>query len=217
MYNLGDPQSINQQSYILQFADDNELVSHGKSLTETMENLQNLTDKTIFWMEKWRTTSNPNKSHLIIFNHKITNNSPTINLLQHTLQPSSSCKYLGINIDSKLNFNLQTKLCKQSILTRSRHFRNLTYKNEGIDTHTACKIYKMICRPILEYGFVLFGNCRKPALRNMEVGERSSMRKITKIRHPNNPLHNPSNHLLYQKTNIEPILSRLQTFKKICK
>lgn len=161
-------------------------------------------------MKKWRTIPNPNKSHLIIFNHKVTNSSPSINLLQQTLQPSLSCKYLGINIDSKLNFKLHTKLCKQSIISRTKHFRSLTYKNEGINTSTACKIYKMICRPILEYGFILFGNCRKPALHNIEVGERSSLRKITKIRHLNNPLHNPSNNLLYQKTQIEPILSRFQ-------
>lgn len=32
---------------------------------------------------------------------------------------------------------------------------------------------------------------------------------MTKIRHPDNPLHNPSNTLLYERTKIEPILDRL--------
>ncbi|KAJ8970338.1 hypothetical protein NQ317_007617 [Molorchus minor] len=57
----------------------------------------------------------------------------------------------------------------------------------------------MICRPIIEYGHVVFNSCRKAALNNIEVAERSALRKITKIRHPNNPLHNPSNQLLYEK------------------
>ena len=73
------------------------------------------------------------------------------------------------------------------------------------------KIYKLICRPILEYGHIIFGNLKNPAIKNLEVAEPSAIRTITKIRHRNNPLHNPPNHLLYQLTHIQPIQARLST------
>lgn len=67
----------------------------------------------------------------------------------------------------------------------------------------------MICRPLLEYANVLLLNCKNPAKNNIEVAERSSLRIITKIRHPNNPIHNPSNTLLYEKTRVLPIMNRI--------
>lgn len=75
---------------------------------------------------------------------------------------------------------------------------------------TASKIYKGICRPMLEYAHILYLNCRRPALQNIKVAETSALRIITKIRHPLNPLHNPSNELLYNKTKIQPIMERLK-------
>ncbi|KAJ8952802.1 hypothetical protein NQ318_008119 [Aromia moschata] len=64
--------------------------------------------------------------------------------------------------------------------------------------------------PILDYGHTLFINCRKPAINNIKTAETSSLRIITKMRHPNNPVHNPPNEHLYQETQLTPITDRLQ-------
>ena len=85
----------------------------------------------------------------------------------------------------------------------------MSWKSNGINTETKSKIYKLICRPMIEYGHVLYLNLKTPAARNLIVAETSSIRSITKIRHPNNPLHNPPNNLLYQMTHIQPIEERL--------
>lgn len=207
-------QNINKHAYILQFADDTTLISHQKTLNECMEELQKLADVTVAWMRRWRIQPNPAKSKLIIFNHKINFSSPKIKLGNETITPTDSCKYLGIRIDHKLNFRAHFNLQKKSAITRAGHFRSLTYKNMGISSKTASMIYKMICRPLLEYGLPIFSNATKTALSMIEVAERTCLRKITKLRHPNNPLYNPSNQLLYQITEIEPILERMQ---KLCK
>lgn len=67
----------------------------------------------------------------------------------------------------------------------------------------------MICRPLLDYAAILFHNPHPITLRNIQVAERSALRVLTKIRHPQNPLHNPSNILLYERTNVTPIETRL--------
>ncbi|KAL3274765.1 hypothetical protein HHI36_020450 [Cryptolaemus montrouzieri] len=96
------------------------------------------------------------------------------------------------------------------MIARAKHFRCLTYNNQGIDMKTATVIYKSICRPIIEYGHPLYANCRESVIKILEVAETTSLRAITKMRHPNNPLHNPPNHLLYQRTKIEPIRERIK-------
>lgn len=202
------------KSYLLQFADDIAWVAHGKTLRQTMEALQHSANNTIRWCNNWRLKINPDKSQLIIFNNRISEATPTIQIINNILSPSATVKYLGIKLDNKLNFNSHTKDMKRKMISRAKHFRSLTYKNEGISMTTATKIYKMICRPIIEYGSILFSTCRKPALNNIEVAERSSIRRITKIRHPHNSLHNIRNNLLYERTGIEPILIRFRKLSK---
>ena len=75
-------------------------------------------------------------------------------------------------------------------------------EKKGINIKTATHIYKMLCRPILEYGLILLLNAKKHARKRIEVAETTCLKKITKICHPNNSLHNPPN------TSITPILER---------
>lgn len=197
-------------SYILQYADDTALISHNTTLQSTIGQLQALTDNTMTWFHKWRIKPNPSKSQLIIFNHNIKDNSPTINIINRQISPQNTIKYLGITIDNKLNFNKHTKIIQSKATARANHFRSLTYKDLGINIKTATNIYKMICRPMLDYGSILFLNGGHSCKYNIEVAERKCLRSITKIRHPQNPLHNPSNLYLYQTTKIPQILDRQQ-------
>lgn len=93
-------------------------------------------------------------------------------------------------------------------MSRAKYFRSLTYKNQGISTVKATQIYATICRPLIEYGSFLLLNARNPAWKNVSVGETGALRQLTKIRNPNNPLHNPSNIYLYSKIRIQPIQER---------
>lgn len=210
-YHEGTP---NQHSYLLQYADDTALIAHEKSINSTNEKIQTMMNDTQLWLNKWRLQVNPLKSQYVIFNHTPSINSPTIAINGLRIQPASTGKYLGVNLDNKLNFNYHTKMVKRKTITRAKHFRALTFKNKGINISTASKIYKTICRPLVEYGHPLFTNCRNTTLKNLRVAETSSLRAITKIRHPSNPLHNPSNALLYQKTKIQPIEERLKSLTK---
>ena len=97
------------------------------------------------------------------------------------------------------------------VKTRAAHFKSLTFRDKGISRECATHIYKAICRPVIEYGSLLFVNCPSRTMYHLEVAERSALRSITRIRHPNNPLHNPSNHVLYNLTNIIPIHTRIKT------
>lgn len=204
------PKNNSKDQYLLQYADDTIIISHGKTVAKCIKALQLYMDRLITWFYKWRLHPNPEKSKFIIFNHKIRPSSPLVQIDNRNLTPSPSIKYLGIQIDCKLNMKLQSNISKKKTIARAKHFKCLTYKNEGISIENATRIYKSVCRPILEYGHTLYANATNSVLKNLEVGERTSLRTITRMRHPLNKLHNPSNELLYRKTKIQPITERLK-------
>ena len=204
-----DPQQFNIDSYILQYADDTVLIAHDKTILTAANKLQALSLSLMQWFCKWRMKPNPSKSKLIFFNHTTNANSPKIRLFNHQLSPVPSVKYLGMQLDNKINYNKHTQQTKNKTIARANHFRCLSRKNDGINIHTKSKIYKMICRPLIEYGHVVYQNLKPRAWKNLQVAETTSLRTITKLRHPNNPLHNPPNHLLYETTKVLPIQQRM--------
>ena len=150
------------------------------------------------------------RNHLlpIIFNHTISERSPCFNVYRRAIKPSIATKYLGIKIDSKLSLNLHTKTVKSKTVARASHFRKITFKNKLIATKQAWKIYKCICRSLLDYGHPILLNCNNPAKGNIRIAETTDLRRLTKIRHPNDLLYNSSNTLLYDKTQVQPIIER---------
>lgn len=201
-------------SYVLQYADDTALVSHENTKEKAIEKLQNMTEQIEDWFQKWRLKQNPTKSQLIIFYHTPKPTSPSISISNENIKPLVSVKYLGVQIDNRINFKNHITITKNRVISRAKYFRSLTYKSAGINHKTASKIYKAICRPLLEYAHTAFMNVRKEVKKKLQTAETTALRSITKMRHPRNPIHNPPNALLYNKTGIKPILDRLEDLGK---
>lgn len=204
LYNLYCADIFNPDSqlqYVLQYADDTLLISHEKNLMKCVKQLQELMRKIEIWFSTWRLKPNPAKSQFIIFNHRLSSNSPTIFIGSEQKHPQQAIKYLGVYVDNKMNFNQHTKQMKKKISFRAKHFSKLVIRNQGLSMKNAAKIYKPICRPILEYAHPILINCRNPAIQNIETAERIALRTISRIRHPHNRLHNPLNELQKSRSN----------------
>lgn len=201
---------VNPNSYILQYADDTALIANGNNVAKTIQNLQQLIGKTEEWFHRWKMKPNPNKSQFIIFYHTPKPSSPTVKLADIHIKPTSVIKYLGLQIDQKLNFKNHFTIIKKRTIARAKYFRNLTYKNSGINSETAGTIYKAICRPLLEYAHPVFINCKRNVQKIIQTAETTALRSISKIRHPQNPIHNPPNQYLYHRTKTKPILNRIE-------
>lgn len=129
---LENTNNFNPNLYILQYADDTALISHNTKLNETIEELQRLLDAIIEWCNKWRTKVNPAKSQFIIFNHNINIDSPTIRINNRTLSSQTSVKYLGVNLDQKLNFNSHTKLIKKNVFQEANTLEVLPIRTKEL-------------------------------------------------------------------------------------
>lgn len=73
------------------------ITTQQKTFAWFMQTQHGLTDIIFDWLNKWKLELNPKKWELIIFNHKIRNSSPFIT-------PKYNIKYLGIQMNQKLNF-----------------------------------------------------------------------------------------------------------------
>lgn len=179
-----------------------------------MQKLQHLVNETTTWFHRWRLKPNPTKSQFLIFFHSPGQNSPSISFAGYTIKATSMTKYLGIHYDHRMTFKHHTSVTKRKIIRRSKYFRSLTYKTLDTNFKTSTKIYKSICRPLLEYGHPIFTNIKNNVKKIFQTAETTTLRCITKMRHPDNPLHNPPNTLLYEKTGIQPIGSRMENLNK---
>lgn len=196
------------EAYTLLFADDTGLISHAGSLNAALSELQRLTNSTTSWFDKWRLTINADKSQLILFHHIINLNSPTLTIHNTTIHPKPLIKYLGVTFDNKMNFKNHIQQIKKSTIQKSKFFK--CFDRKHVNLKTLSFIYKVICRPSLEYAHPIYVNAKPSTIKILKTAETCALRNITKMRHPENPLHNPPNRLLYQLTEVTPLETRLE-------
>ncbi|KAK9892548.1 hypothetical protein WA026_020531 [Henosepilachna vigintioctopunctata] len=118
---------------------------------------------------------------------------------------TSNIKYhLGIERDNKVKLKLSIITRKRKVITGAKHFRQLIYRDQWIRKRTSSSIlYKSICRPLLYLHL-------QSVINALLVAETSSLRTLTRMRHPENILYNPPNQLLYAKTNTQPIMEQIK-------
>lgn len=139
------------------FADDSNLFIQHKSLqaleTKINDQLHNVNE----WLCANRLSLNIDKSNFVIFHppQKKTSHEIDIKISNKTLKELKSVKYLGVVLDSNLNWKQHihelTKKISRSIgiLCKLRHF---------VPSKILIQIYYSIIFPFLTYGVVIWGN-----------------------------------------------------------
>ena len=143
-------------SKVIHFADDTSLIIKHKSLKK----LKNLINKDLKFLCNWLQANfislNTKKTELVIFHHpsKTLKYNLKIKLNGKKLYPSDYVRYLGILIDSHLNFkyhmdSLCNKLARAiGMLSKIRHF---------VNTLTLRSIYFSIFSSLLSYASIIWG------------------------------------------------------------
>ena len=98
------------------FADDNTFSCTEKSLEELIKSLTFESEKVLQWFKETMMFVNPDKSQVNIFDRKNVQNKPTSTKINNiNINSENSVRLLGLEIDSKLNFDKHiTQLCKKS-------------------------------------------------------------------------------------------------------
>lgn len=131
------------------FAEETALISYGDFLTETVDALRDLTDRSSTWIKKWRIKPNQQKPVFMLFHHRLKPTSPSSQFHNTTIEPAN---FWNIKMDSRLNF-------EQHVTSVKLPLHNLEGKR--YQHQNSCKKLQddMKCRPISEYGHKLYETC----------------------------------------------------------
>ena len=102
---INDMSSISTVIFPILFADDTSIFIQGKSLQDTIEQLNTELNKVVTWLSSNMLTLNAIKSHFMIFHRsRIKCVNLHVKIGNVTLKQVNFTKFLGVIIDDKLNF-----------------------------------------------------------------------------------------------------------------
>jgi hypothetical protein len=174
------------------YADDTAIYAHSFFAQAAL--LQNRLHLKILsgYFEKWKLKLNETKTETIIFSRKRTNNKifTPIKINNHTVTPAKTVKYLGVTLDTRLNFkeNVKQKLNKANNAIRMIY--PLIKRNSKLNANNKIIIYKTLIRPIITYAAPIWSHMSNYALQPLEVFQNKCLRMIH-----NAPRHTNTRHL----------------------
>ena len=136
------PKRISQKSKIRLFADDSLLyrtidtIEDGVELPKDLNKLQE-------WEKEWRMQFHPQKCQVLRISNKLNNIVTGYNIHGVNLEVVQHAKYLGVTLDSHLNWKQHIDITSKKAFLR----RNITTGNSKIKE----KCYKNFVMPTLEY------------------------------------------------------------------
>ena len=209
----------------LLFADDSNFIIHGKSLDEIIPKVNLEMKKICDWFRQNELSIHPEKTKFMIFNKKestinwedITINldfnnegNNDVNLIKKVGYINSesdvpAVKFLGIYLDTKLNFDYHIKYIQKKIST-SLFVINRVKKL--LNEKSLKTLYTSLIHSHLEYGIIIWTSCNSTSLLPLIKIQKKAMRIIS-----NSPF-NAHTEKLFKKHKILP-LNELAMYNKI--
>ena len=176
------------------FADDTNLLIENKTLKQLNKQLNYDLRQLCNWLKANKISLNCSKTELILFRHpnKPINYDLKVKINGTKLMPSTFVKYLGINLDSHLNWSYQVD-CLAPKLTRAAGM--LSKIRHYVSTATLRNIYFGIFSSLLTYGCQIWGQfCNKHIYRLQHIQNRAlRIINFADFRESTNPLYFKSN------------------------
>ena len=156
---VNDMHRCSDRLSFVHFADDTTVFMSGDCIEELCLDISVELGKVSEWLRANRLSLNIDKTSFILFTHAhIERNYVSVSVGNHIIDQVNDIRFLGIQLDSRLNFNEQVnKLCKKlaRVVGMMRKLRNL------VPPHVTKSIYYSLFQSLLSYCIVIFGGCGK--------------------------------------------------------
>ncbi|VVC28684.1 Reverse transcriptase domain [Cinara cedri] len=141
------------------FSDDTAILSTSKNQLTATDNLQASINNIFARTRRWKIKINGDKSVHVNYTLRKTENIPI--LLSQTLIPQKdSAKYLGMHLDSRLNWKHHVRQKKIQVKEKIRKLYWLVGPHSELTIENKRLLYVAIIKPIWTYGIQLWG-CAK--------------------------------------------------------
>lgn len=190
-----------------QFADDIAIWTTSKDPALATQRLQNYLDTLQNYCNNWRIRLNPQKTVFLIHHRRRRPlpNPPTIYIRNHPIQPSPTAKFLGLTLNTNLNWNPHFTDIINRAKFRISLLRRVVARGRGSDPQTNVRIYRQFIRPLFEYGCPATITLNKSTLNKLQSLQNTAL--TTALHLPRTTSHAYTHNL----TNSPLIETRLQT------
>jgi hypothetical protein len=114
----------------------------------------------------WKLKLNESKTMLIIFSRKRTNNKlfDPFKIIDYVMKPTAAVNYLGVTLNSRLNFKLKIKNKLTKANNAIRIICPLIKRNSKLNAENKIILYKALLRPIITYAAPVWSHLSNYAL-----------------------------------------------------
>ncbi|RZC42429.1 RVT 1 domain containing protein [Asbolus verrucosus] len=162
------------------YADDTAIYAHSHSAQVACKQIQIHTNMLEQYYKKWKIQLNNDKTEQIVFSKKFTNVKilDKLKVGGNKIVESKQVKYLGTYLDSRLNYNENTKQLIKKGSGVLKNLYSLLSKRSKLKTKNKIHIYKAIIRPVITYAAPVWCGLSDTAIKPLEVFQNKCMRLI---------------------------------------
>ncbi|GBO10647.1 RNA-directed DNA polymerase from mobile element jockey [Araneus ventricosus] len=130
----------------------------------------------------WKIEVNVNKTELVLFSKKRRPPTHNIFLQGKNIPWSQETKYLGVILDSKLNWKSHINFTTQKFRDNCRKIYSLSARNSELSRKNKVLIYTSILRPVLTYASSVWAYAAKTHFNRIGRSQNKLLRQITRAR-----------------------------------
>ena len=168
---INDLPLVSDKLFSTLYADDTNFSYVGKNFSSMVGVLNTELEKVNKWTKANRLTINASKTELLIFTNKTnySNENDKIYLDGVTLHPSDHTRFLGVVIDTNLNFKLHIT----QILDKISKHAGILYKiKDCLPNSARLTYYNSFVLPYLSYNIVHWGNTNSVHLNSLKITQK---------------------------------------------
>ena len=155
---INDISNVSPALLPILFADDSNIFLEDTDIDNMIRRVNNELINVLVWIHANKLSLNIDKTKFMIFHTrgKSTASDLNININGKVIQRVNNCKFLGVTIDSTLNWSEHIKVIKNKI---SKGLGILCKARKVLDASTLETLYYSFIYPYLTYGIEVWGSC----------------------------------------------------------
>lgn len=163
------------------FADDKLMFTASKLLRAIVNRLQKALDRNRKYFFKWKLKLNEAKTEAIIFTRRPEINV-NIEIDKKKIAWSRNVKYLGVVLDSRLNFSDHVNSIIQKSISKLIALYPILNRNSYVNVENKLLLFKAIVRPNITYACPVWSYISKSTFDKLQVLQNKFLRLIGKFR-----------------------------------
>ena len=181
------------------FADDAVFYVTAPTLQLCIEKLNSLITELSFWLENNRLIPNVIKTKVMMFTPRHTGILPEVFFNGTRVEWVNDFRYLGIIIDNKLNFTLQTR----EVYKRVSKMQGVVYSLSSLLPRQALlTIYYSLVYSLVSQNIVIWGSVPEVNVKNIKICLNKILRSILKVEYDENNIPLVPTNEMYKSLNL---------------